>query len=128
MEINTNKDLVESYQQQVDANFIKVNFVEDYDVPQGDLYIDGYFNPYFKEDESIAIEINFYANSHADIDTTDDFWMDNIDSEFVKTINHEMTHMLQLNEGRFIFNWTGAYEDNPNEQEAQDNEGTGRLF
>ena len=124
----TNLELVKSYQEQVDASKIRVNFVEDFDVPQGDLYIDGAFNPHFESDEDVPIEINFYVNSHADIDDSDIVWMDNIDHEFVMTVNHEMTHLLQLQEGRFIFDWTGAYEDNPNEIEAYANEGNGRLF
>ena len=128
MEINTNEDLANHYQQQVDATKITVTLKEDYDVPSDDLYIGGFFNPYFQEDESVPIEIIFWVNSIADIDTTDTFWMDNIDSEFVQTVNHEMTHLLQLQEGRFLFDWNGSYEDNPNEIEAIANEGTGRLF
>ena len=128
----TNLDLVKSYQAQVDANRIRVNLVEDYDVPQGDMYIDGAFNPLFEADEDVPIEINFYVNSIADIEDPDTFcggiWLDNIDEEFVKTVNHEMTHLRQLQEGRFIFDWTGAYEDNPNEIEAYASEGSGRLI
>ena len=124
----TNLELVKSYQEQVDSSRIRVELVEDYDVPQGDMYIDGAFNPHFEKDEDVPIEINFYVNSIADIDDTDTVWMDNIDHEFVMTVNHEMTHLLQLQEGRFIFDWTGAYEDNPNEIEAYASEGNGRLF
>ena len=126
----TNLELVESYQEQVDARLIKINLVEDYDVPPEDLYIDGNFNPYFEVDNNytdVPIEINFYVNSIADI-TSDEVWLDNIDREFVRTVNHEMTHLQQYRDGTFIFDWDGEYMDNPNEIEAYANEGTGSFL
>ncbi len=124
----TNQDMVEDYQMQVDDQIIEVILVEDYDVPQGEMFVQGFFNMYFKEDgELTPITVEFIVNTNADIDLTSEE-LDNIDKEFVRTVNHEMVHLEQWKEGRFIENWDGEYMDNPNEIEAYDREGDGSLF
>jgi len=122
----THEDLVEYYQEQVDKELIEFVLVEDDDVRQGDTYIQGFFNIHFYEDgDNTPIQVEIITYLDADIDDSE---LDAIDSEVVKTVNHEMIHYNQWIEGRFITDWTGEYADNPNEIEAYANEGSGSLF
>lgn len=122
----THKDLVKYYQEQVEDDLVEVVLVEDEDVPCHETWIQGFFNNHFDEDgEDTPIQIEIITNRDADIDIDE---LDAIDSEIVKTVNHEMTHYTQWIEGRYITDWTGCYADNPNEIEAYNNEGSGRLL
>mgnify|MGYP001278649283 CR=1 FL=1 len=122
----THKGLVRYYQHQVEDELIEVLIVEDADIPEGETYIQGFFNNYFDGDgDKTPIQIEIITKYNADVDDSE---LDAIDSEFIKTVNHEMTHYTQWIEGRFITDWTGDYADNPNEIEAYANEGTGSLF
>ena len=124
-----NLELLKQYQATVNGDIIEVTIIEDYDVPTDAIYIEGSFDPNFDDDwDQMPIEITFLVNTiEADVSLTKEEF-DKLDAEFVRTVNHEMTHYNQLKEGRFIFNWDGEYLDNPNEIEAYANEGNGSIF
>ena len=94
------KGLEEYYQEQVDSELITVKFVEDEDVRQMDFFVQGWFNPSWLEcgeETPILVELIVYIN--ADVPEED---MGAIDEEFIKTVNHEMVHLEQFEDGRFF--------------------------
>lgn len=126
----TNKALRAFYQDQVDSELIQISLIEYHACPQDSIFVEGHFNPYFEEESlSKPIEITLVVNTiDADLINSSADFLSLLDEEFVKTVNHEMCHLEQYREGRFIFDWEGEYMDNPNEKEAYAAEGSGSIF
>ena len=95
---------------------VSVVLQEDYDVPEGECYIGGWFNPLWEEcGEDTPILIEVAVRMDADIEEADEASMLN---ELLLAVNHEFIHWEQYEDGRYIKEWSGEYEDNPNEIEA----------
>jgi len=125
----THKGLVEFYQEQVDRQLgegvVQVDFIADEDVRPHETYVQGFFDVYWLEngyDAPILLEIISYCD--ADIEDSE---FDLLDAEASTTVNHELIHLQQYNDGRFIEDWSGDYHDNPNEIEAYANEDKGTF-
>jgi hypothetical protein len=125
----THRGLVRFYQHEVDRQLgegvVQVQFIADEDVRPHDTYVQGFFDLYWFEncyDAPILLQIIAYCN--ADIDDSE---LDGLDTEASITVNHELIHLKQEQEGRFIEDWDGEYQDNPNEIEAYADEGKGTF-
>ena len=125
----THRGLVRFYQHEVDRKLgegvVQVQFIADEDVRQHDTYVQGFFDIYWFEngyDAPILLEIISYCN--ADIEDSE---LELLDAEVSTTVNHELIHLKQKEEGRFIEDWDGEYQDNPNEIEAYADEGKGTF-
>tara|TARA_R110001592_G_scaffold150903_1_gene376956 strand:+ start:404 stop:796 length:393 start_codon:yes stop_codon:yes gene_type:complete len=125
----THKSLVEFYQEQVDKQLgegmVEVLLVEDEDVRQGDIYVQGFFDVYWME-HGASTPIQLEVITYCDADINEDE-LEAIDLEASLTVNHELVHLQQYEEGRYIEVWDGDYNDNPNEIEAYAKESEGRF-
>ena len=108
-------ELADELKKLVDPALVNVEVIEDYDVPPHACFVSGWFYPDFEEDDREPISIEIAINTHSDVPEAD---IEGIRKEFVLAVNHEMVHLEQFNEGRFIFVWNGPYGENPNEIEA----------
>lgn len=125
----THLGLVRFYQDQVDKKLgegiVEVIFVADEDVRPHDTYVQGFFDIYWFENGSGApIQLEIIAYCNADIEDEE---LEGLDSETSLTVNHELIHLEQYDAGKFIEDWDGEYEDNPNEIEAYANEDKGTF-
>lgn len=125
----THEGLIKFYQEEADRQLgegvVQVDFIADEDVRPHETYVQGFFDVYWLEngyDAPILLEIISYCD--ADIDDSE---LELLDTEASITVNHELIHLQQYNEGRFIEDWSGEYNDNPNEIEAYANEGKGTF-
>ncbi len=124
----TPEDYAEEYRSMVEEEIVEIVVVEDDDCRQDDLFVTGSFNPCFeRESLSKPIRIEIICN-------TSDAWVNltekelkHFDSEFVRTVTHELVHLEQYQEGRFLINWKGDYLENPNETEAYEREYDGNF-
>jgi len=125
----THEGLIKFYQEEADRQLgegvVQVDFIADEDVKPHETYVQGFFDVYWFEngyDAPILLEIISYCD--ADIEDSE---LELLDTEASITVNHELIHLQQYNEGRFIEDWNGSYDDNPNEIEAYANEGKGTF-
>lgn len=125
----THEGLIKFYQEEADRQLgegvVQVDFIADEDVRPHETYVQGFFDVYWLEngyDAPILLEIISYCD--ADIEDSE---LELLDNEVSITVNHELIHLQQYNEGRFIEDWSGEYNDNPNEIEAYANEGKGTF-
>ena len=121
----TYKDLVKLHNKNSPSR-VEVRLVEDDDVPQGECYVQGWFNHLWQEcAENTPAVAEVAVNVNADIPEEE---VEALVNEIVVAINHELVHDEQHREGRYIEVWEGEYVDNPNEIEAYAREGKSEYY
>ena len=110
------QELVRSINDATPEN-VEVVYIENEEVLVG-----GYFDPnWFENGEETPVIVEVRAPADAVVE-------DVVVNEIVTTVNHELVHNEQNEQGRFIEDWDGSYEDNPNEIEAYARESAHEFY
>ena len=109
-------ELVRNVNDATPAN-VEVVLIED-----DEVFVGGYFDPnWFENAANTPVIVEVRAPADAVVE-------DVVVNEIITTINHELVHNEQNEQGRFIEDWDGSYEDNPNEIEAYAREGDHEFY
>ena len=114
--MRTYEEVVSYYNTDTPAN-VEVVFIENEEV-----FVSGWFNPnWFEDGENTAVLVEVRAPAGTVVE-------EHIVNEVVTTINHELVHNEQHEQGRFVEDYQGEYADNPNEQEAYAREAAHEFY
>ena len=109
-------ELVRNVNDATPAN-VEVVLIED-----DEVFVGGYFDPnWFENAANTPVIVEVRAPADAVVE-------DVVVNEIITTVNHELVHNEQFEEGRYIEDYEGEYMENINEIEAYARESDHEFF